>query len=112
MMTIKPDDIFCNVIDNIMVTGFRQGDNYFIIQREDEEAANFYLELNNQSQGCYDGLDKIIIQDDEIVFQLNPMGQEALSTDAVVISVNLREEAEYNKVIEELELINRRLTRR
>jgi hypothetical protein len=111
MITITPDDVFCDVTDHVMVTGFRDGDSYFIIQREDLEEANFYVELDDQSQGCYDGLDKIIIQDDKIVFQLNPLGQRVLKTSTIVISVNIREKTTYKKVVEELELINNRLTK-
>jgi hypothetical protein len=111
MTTIKPDEIFCGDIDNIIVTGFRQGDDYFIIQRDDSEISNFHIELNDQSQGCYDGLNEIIIQDDKIVFRLNILGQAVLETDTVVIADRINEKTEYKKIIEELELINKRLKR-
>jgi hypothetical protein len=111
MTTIKPDDIFCDDIDGIIVTGFRQGDDYFIIQREDLETSNFHVELKDQGQGCYDGLNEIIIQDDKIIFRLNLLGQAALQTDTVVISDRINEKTEYKKIIEELKLINKRLKR-
>lgn len=111
MTTIKPDEIFCGDIDNIIVTGFRQSDDYFIIQRNDSEINNIHIELNDQSQGCYDGLNEIIIQDDKIVFRLNLPGQASLETDTVVITDRINEKTEYKKIIEELELINKRLKR-
>jgi hypothetical protein len=110
-MTIIPDDIYCDNIDTIVVTGFRQGDEYFIIQREDFDATNIHIELNDQGQGCYDGLEEIIILDDKIVFKLNLNGQEILGTDSIVISDKLTNRTEYKKLMNELNLLRDYLKR-
>lgn len=105
MTTIIPDDIYCDNIDIIVVTGFRQGDEYFIIQREDFETTKIHIELNDQGQGCYDGLEEITIHDDKIVFKLNLKGQKILGTDSIVISDKLTNKTEYKKLMNELNLL-------
>lgn len=105
MTTIIPDDIYCDNIDQIVVTGFRQGDEYFIIQRRDLETTNFHIELNDQGQGCYDGLKEIIILDDKIIFKLNSKGRETLGTDTIVISDKMKDKTEFNKLRKELNLL-------
>ncbi len=111
MTTIQPDDIFYDYIDKVIVIGFRQDDGYFIIQREDLETSNILVELNDQKQSCYDGLNEVIIQDDKIVFRLNSIGQDALKTSTVIISDSIKQKTNYKKIVEELELINERLKR-
>lgn len=85
MITIKPDEKFCDYIDNVMITGFKQSEGYFIIQRDDDDATNFYIELDDQGQSCYNGIKKITINDDKIIFELNPEGQANLDTDVIQI---------------------------
>jgi hypothetical protein len=110
MTTIKPDDIICDYIDDIVITGFRQGDDYFIIQRDDLSTNEFHIELNDQGQGCYNGLQEITIHDDKIIFQLNLIGQVSLKTDTIVIS-DVAQRTEYKKIAKELELIRESLKR-
>lgn len=104
MTTIKPDTIFCDEVDGIMITAFRQADHYFIIQRENLDPNEFHIELNDQKQGCYNGISKIVFQEDRIVFDLNHTGQQSLNTDTIIIS-DLAQGPEYKAVVSELELI-------
>src|SRR5687767_8194692 len=99
MMTLKPEEIFSNLVDNVMITGFKQSDDYFIIQREDEDPSNFHIELNNQRQGCYNGLREILVQDKKIVFRLNAVGQSNLNTDEIQIMDNIRSNSAYDNVV-------------
>ena len=106
---IKPEEIICNFAEDVFIVGFGQGDRYFIIQRVDEHPANFHIELDSQGQSCYNGLSEISVEVDKICFELNSQGSMHLKTGRIEIVDHIIGNPNYDRVIAEIEILNRSL---
>ena len=103
---IKPDEKFCDILDDVKIVGFKNSEGYFMIQRVDDDPKNFHIELDDQGQGCYDGLESVIINDDKIIFKLNLKGQKHLNTEKIEIIDDILDNLDYVKFLKEIGIIN------
>lgn len=105
-IVIRPREKFCDDLEEVRVLGFKEGDSYFILQRVDKNSENFHIELNDQSKGCYNGIESVIIEENRIIFKLNRVGQDIIDTEMIEIVDNEIANSDYEKIKREIQIIS------
>lgn len=101
-MKFKADQIFADYDENdVLIIGFSSGDKkYFMIQHTDEYddqdkelgMDTYYIEKNDQGFGMYGGIEKIALNRNEIVFELDEEAKEHLCEEFIEICFDCDED--------------------
>lgn len=86
---------------DILIVGFYNPDeeHYLMIQHQDEYDEDdadlgmntYHIERDDQSYGNYGGVEKVILQSNQIQFILNPHGKKSLQCEEVLIDFEIND---------------------
>lgn len=90
---------------DVLIVGFYTEENYLMIQKSlDIEDSNYHIERDDQSYGCYGGVEKIILSPNQIEVALDETGKENLECEGVKVDFETDEE-NYQLLLEKLKFI-------